>query len=276
MRNNREKIRLFQNDYLEKYLSRTNAWLPALFWSLVIGSLLYRSSSLPITWQEYTGLFLLSLFVWSLAEYCFHRFLFHIPIIGEKTERLNFVFHGAHHEDPHDLERGLLPVAVATVYCTGLYLLFYSLIGPRLSETFFAFFSLNLLTYDYFHFSNHVRYPKSRLGKYLRTNHFIHHVHPHVNFGVTSPFWDKVFNTYASQKNVSKRPSYSLCATSAGEFKSPLPNSPGHITLSQKQIEDDLREIFLECYPGEVFPENLKRKWDNLPAESLSLTKAAR
>jgi sterol desaturase/sphingolipid hydroxylase (fatty acid hydroxylase superfamily) len=51
--------------------------------------------------------------------------------------------------------------------------------------------------YEYLHWANHMRAPKSAYGRWARRHHFSHHfVDARYNHGVTTPIWDMVFGTY--------------------------------------------------------------------------------
>ncbi|MCB9061810.1 MAG: sterol desaturase family protein [Halobacteriovoraceae bacterium] len=258
LKHNRAKLRLFNSNFWES-LSRTNSWAPALFWLFVIGGLFYTNSDKGITVKEHVALFFIGLIVWTLVEYIFHRFIFHFPIFGPKSERFNFVSHGIHHEDAHDLGRAIMPITPAAIYTVLLYGVFFQVFGEKYGPTFLAYFLMGFISYDYYHFSNHVMLPKSKLGKYLRKNHLIHHVYPHVNFGVTSPIWDFAFGTYANKKTIHQRPKYPLCATSEGIYKDPVARPKGVQQLTQEEIENDFIEIYKEVYPGSAIPEEILR-----------------
>ena len=56
--------------------------------------------------------------------------------------------------------------------------------------------SIGYMIYEWIHYSTHHRVPRTRLGKFYRRYHMIHHFKDTQNyFGVTSPFWDWVFRT---------------------------------------------------------------------------------
>jgi len=104
--------------------------------------------------------------------------------------------HGNHHEDPEDPHRGVMPIVPAAFYISLLYGLFYLLIPPAYINAFFASFLVGYLLYDEIHFYTHHANPKTKIGKYLRKMHLIHHVRDDIMFGISSPLWDLIFGTY--------------------------------------------------------------------------------
>ncbi len=89
-----------------------------------------------------------------------------------------------------------MPLVPAAIGLASLYALFRAVLGSPLVEPFFAWFILGYLAYDYTHLAIHCRNPRTRLGKYLRRRHMLHHfVTPNACWGVTSPLWDWVMGT---------------------------------------------------------------------------------
>ena len=87
-----QSIRLFENEFLER-LSHVHPITPLLMWGPIAGWLLWRSVSL----YQLPGLPLLAIalaggFVWTLSEYCLHRFLFHFPARSKAGKWLVFLF----------------------------------------------------------------------------------------------------------------------------------------------------------------------------------------
>jgi len=55
---------------------------------------------------------------------------------------------------------------------------------------------LNYLIYDMTHYYVHHYKPKNRVGKLMRELHMRHHFQDDERgFGVSAPYWDKVFGT---------------------------------------------------------------------------------
>jgi hypothetical protein len=56
---------------------------------------------------------LAGVFLWAFAGYILHCFLFHFPAKPKWEERLAFLFHGIHHEQPRVKTRLMMPLAVS-------------------------------------------------------------------------------------------------------------------------------------------------------------------
>jgi dihydroceramide fatty acyl 2-hydroxylase len=199
-------VRLFRNRLLE-HLSLVHPVFPVLFWTPVIGWLLQRS---VVVHHLGAGTVVVlagaGLAVWSLAEYVIHRFVFHLAPSSPGGKRLQYIVHGVHHDHPRDPLRLLMPPAPAAVVATMLYGLFRVVLGPAWVDPFFASFLTGYLLYDYTHLALHRRNPRTRLGRYLRRRHMLHHfVTPDARWGVTSPFWDWVFRTTGEEGTSQKR-----------------------------------------------------------------------
>ena len=138
--------------------------------------------------------FALGLLLFSLIEYCFHRWLFHGP--EHAMER----GHQRHHQTPTGLDT--LPFFLPPVCLL--------LIAGSLAEVaplgyallFTGAIACGYFAYGQCHESIHrsrYRYP---LARRWAAHHHVHHHHPDHNFGVTSPLWDIVFRTrYRRRQN---------------------------------------------------------------------------
>jgi dihydroceramide fatty acyl 2-hydroxylase len=190
-------VRLFQNDLLEA-LTHVHPIVPLLFWGPIAGFLLWRSVAvhdLPAT-----GLFAigaLALFVWTLTEYCLHRFVFHFPAQSRTGKYLVFLFHGVHHATPRDKTRLVMPPAGGILLLIVLYQVFRLIVPAPWIEPFLAFFLVGYLAYDYIHYATHHFPMRSKPLHFLKVYHLQHHYGAKgLRFGVSSPIWDRVFGTY--------------------------------------------------------------------------------
>ncbi|KAF7289910.1 Ceramide very long chain fatty acid hydroxylase [Mycena indigotica] len=219
-----ESARLFASPILEA-TTRTVWWVVPLFWTPIFTYLGLRSlvqfnlgpNALPLFSQRpaiplpliihaltSTNLmklgtcFLLGNLIWTILEYTLHRFLFHIDDwLPDHPFAIitHFLMHGVHHYLPMDRLRLVMPP-----------ILFYSLQAPfthlahRIFPTAvangiisgaFAFYIL----YDCMHYALH----HTNLPPYMREQKRYHLAHHYKNFelgfGVTSKFWDIIFNT---------------------------------------------------------------------------------
>ena len=192
-----QSIRLFENDFMES-LTHVHPIVPLLFWSPVSAFLIWRSvvvSEIPA--GELALVAVAGLVVWTLSEYCLHRFLFHYPAKSELGKWLVFLFHGNHHHDPKEKTRLVMPPSGAVPIMAALYLLFGLVLPQQWLEPFCAFFILGYLVYDYIHYATHHFPMKHPVAKYLKLYHLKHHFSGETGrYGVSSPLWDLVFGTY--------------------------------------------------------------------------------
>jgi len=190
-------VRLFQNDLLEA-LTHGHPIVPLLFWGPIAGFLLWRSVAvhdLPATGLLAIGA--LALFLWTLTEYCLHRFVFHFPAQSRLGKYLVFLFHGVHHATPRDKTRLVMPPAGGILLLVVLYQVFRLLVPAPWIEPFLAFFLVGYLAYDYIHYATHHFPMRSKLLHFLKVYHLQHHYGAKgLRFGVSSPIWDRVFGTY--------------------------------------------------------------------------------
>jgi sterol desaturase/sphingolipid hydroxylase (fatty acid hydroxylase superfamily) len=193
-------VRLFESNLLER-LTHVHPLTPILLWAPIIAWLLWRSlAAYRLEVATWVSLAVAGLLVWTLTEYLVHRWLFHLRPCSAAGRRLVFIVHGVHHEAPDDPTRLLMPPGPAVVTLAILYALFWSVLGQPWVQPFFAFFLMGYLAYDYIHFALHTCRPRTRVGRFLRRSHMIHHyVTPEARWGVSSPLWDHVFRTAPRQ-----------------------------------------------------------------------------
>ena len=192
-----KSIRLFKNPILES-LSHVHPIIPLLVWLPLALWLIYQAIAVDqISFIALTGIGISGLLTWTLAEYMLHRFVFHFPAKSRWGQRLVFMFHGVHHDDPKDKTRLVMPPVGAAIILAILWVIFNAVIPEPLVKPFTAFFMMGYLVYDYIHYSTHhfpMRHPALR---YLKQYHMKHHFSGEGGrYGVSSPFWDIIFRTY--------------------------------------------------------------------------------
>ena len=65
-------------------------------------------------------------------------------------------------------------------------------------------FIIGYLAYDMVHYYVHHATPTTRVGRYLRQVHMLHHFRdPEGYFGVSAPYWDVVFGTRSASADAS-------------------------------------------------------------------------
>ena len=95
-------VRLFDAPYLEA-LTKTKWYVIPLFWLPVV----FYYFCTGLQYGIWTSVFfLLGLLIWTLMEYCLHRFVFHSEAHFKEENRLyttlHFACHGIHHAFPMD------------------------------------------------------------------------------------------------------------------------------------------------------------------------------
>jgi dihydroceramide fatty acyl 2-hydroxylase len=204
MKTSQSSIRLFENRFLEA-ITHVHPTIPILFWGPVLGYFFYRSFAVIALPAMYSLMLVaFGIFIWTLAEYVLHRFLFHFESNSAIGKRIVYLFHGIHHDAPNDATRLVMPLVPAVMIGGAAYTLFTSLLGATLVQPFFAGFLLGYLAYDYTHYYVHFANPKTRVGKYLKQHHMLHHFAANeAKWGVSSPFWDVIFGTLGKKQSSS-------------------------------------------------------------------------
>ena len=192
-----QSVRLFRNDFLEA-LTHVHPLVPLLFWSPIAAYLLWRSLAVHgLPAEGVLAIGVLGLFVWTLTEYCLHRFVFHYAARSRIGRYLVFMFHGVHHAAPRDRTRLVMPPAGGVIVMAVLYPIFRLAVPAPWIEPFCAFFIVGYLIYDYIHYATHHFPMKPRLLHFLKVYHLQHHYGAQgLRYGVSSPLWDRVFGTY--------------------------------------------------------------------------------
>jgi sterol desaturase/sphingolipid hydroxylase (fatty acid hydroxylase superfamily) len=195
-----KSARLFKSDFLEFFTHIHPAvvvliWVPIALYFIIAGIGAARGAGhVPL------GL-LIGVFLWTLAEYMLHRFVFHFRPRTPAQEKAIFLFHGVHHYQPQDKTRLVMPPVVSIPLAFLFYLLFHLIFGILLRSSHwvapaFAGFVVGYLFYDITHYATH-HFPMRRgIWKFLKRYHMQHHYKtPDQRFGVSSPVWDYVFGT---------------------------------------------------------------------------------
>jgi 4-hydroxysphinganine ceramide fatty acyl 2-hydroxylase len=127
------------------------------------------------------------LFIWTFAEYAFHRWLYH----------KNMSFFAAGHDVHHDAPTALVgtPWIINTVWLVTLTTLLSLLIGRSLACWLMGSFWLGHIWYSLMHHAVHQWSFNSKWYRRLMAHHKIHHKIADKNLGVTTLFWDRVFKT---------------------------------------------------------------------------------
>lgn len=181
-------------------LTKTNVYS---YYSIYLSLFFYFSWSALIH-RNFIFTFFIGLFLWSFAEYCMHRFSFHLKSTNPFLKLSTFIFHGVHHAYPREVSRSLTPLIFSLPLAAMFYVIFKLIFVNQVDGVFAGFLS-GYLIYTVIHDSTHhfsMNYPVLRQLKR-------HHMHHHYfdtdkNFGVSSPLWDFVFGTYIETPKAKK------------------------------------------------------------------------
>jgi sterol desaturase/sphingolipid hydroxylase (fatty acid hydroxylase superfamily) len=196
-----ETTRMFESDFFE-WFSRIHPATPFVAWVPIMGFMLYRSFSRNVLGlAETAGLFVAGVLVWSLTEYLLHRYIFHWMSDTPFGRRLHFLVHGVHHDYPNDRDRLVMPLGASLPLGVVFYVIYYFALGPVLGEPMYAGMALGYMAYDGTHYAVHHFKQRTRLGRFIRRHHMLHHHADHSGgFGVSSPLWDLIFRTMPEPK----------------------------------------------------------------------------
>ncbi|SKB92877.1 sterol desaturase family protein [Dyadobacter psychrophilus] len=194
--NSTESSRMFKSNFLES-LSKVHFSVPLFIFIPVIVCSSWKSLQPGgLVWYDFVLTVLGGLFVWTFTEYFMHRFVFHFSPKGKLMERIHFIFHGVHHDYPNDSKRLVMPPSVSIPLATGFYFLFAIFMDEFRVAAFFSGFMTGYLFYDMSHYALHHANFKSPFWKKLKKHHMQHHyADSEKGYGVSSDFWDKIFNT---------------------------------------------------------------------------------
>ncbi len=186
---------IFNNPVLER-LSRTHVAVPiTIFVGIAIGLLYIAITRSNFKIYTIITVFIAGWLVFSLVEYLMHRYVFHMNTNTKIKEKIQYNFHGVHHEYPKDKDRLAMPPLVSLTIATILFFLFQLIMGDY-TYAFLPGFIVGYAAYLFVHFIVHAWQPPSNIFKALWVNHGIHHYKDHERaFGVSTPLWDYIFRT---------------------------------------------------------------------------------
>lgn len=194
---------MFENELLEKF-SRIHPATPFVVWIPVALFVLYRSwSRHDLGVLVLAGMVVAGVVTWTFAEYVLHRWVFHWTNDTAWGKRVHFLLHGVHHDFPNDKDRLVMPLLTSTPLAVIFYSLFCFSLGQTWGEPLFVGFTFGYLCYDGTHYAVHHFKQTSRIGKFIKRHHMLHHHADHSGgFGVSSPLWDFVFRTMPQVKKL--------------------------------------------------------------------------
>ncbi|MEM1405309.1 MAG: sterol desaturase family protein [Bacteroidota bacterium] len=186
---------LFKNKWIEKF-SRTHISVPITIFIVYSAGLLYWSAAnTTLALGTTIGLFFTGLLIFTLTEYAMHRYLFHMATYTELRKKIQYAFHGVHHDYPKDKDRLAMPPLVSITIATIL-LFLLRLVMHDFVFAFLPGFLTGYAGYLFVHYIVHAFQPPKNIFKTLWVHHGIHHYKNHEKaFGVSSPLWDYIFRT---------------------------------------------------------------------------------
>ncbi|MDX5438190.1 MAG: sterol desaturase family protein [Pontibacter sp.] len=199
--NHKGSAQLFKNPLLEK-MTRTHIAIPiTIFLVIAIGLIYYGITHSFISILEAIGFFFLGWFIFTLIEYLAHRYVFHMDTGTPFKARLQYLFHGNHHEYPKDKKRLAMPPVVSILYASAFFFIFKVIFGTFVFGV-VAGVLFGYAMYLLVHYVVHAYPPPKNFLKQLWINHSIHHYKdPEAAFGVSSPLWDYILGTMPKRSN---------------------------------------------------------------------------
>ena len=193
--NHKGRAQIFENPLLER-LTRTHIALPiSIFVIFAVGLIFYGIAYSFIGVIEAIALFTAGWLLFSLLEYAAHRFIFHMETDTPTKARIQYTFHGNHHEFPKDKERLAMP-PILSVFISSLLFFVFKLIFGQFVFGVLAGLLFGYAMYLFVHYAVHAYAPPKNFLKTLWVHHSIHHYKdPNVAYGVSSPLWDYILGT---------------------------------------------------------------------------------
>lgn len=171
-------------------------WLPPVAYGTYLGAQALGAATVPY--------WCLGVAIWTFVEYLLHRFLFHLDEWLPDNRvglTLHFLLHGIHHYLPMDRYRLVMPPTLFVILAAPFYKLAHTVFFYNwyAAVTVFSGGIFGYVCYDLTHYFLHHRNLPAWY-RALKKYHLAHHFADYQNgFGVTSRFWDWVFNTELEQ-----------------------------------------------------------------------------
>jgi len=185
---------MFENRLLDRF-TRVHPVVPVLLFVPVI-AVLFITGAGRVGALEAIGLAVAGYVFWTLTEYWLHRVVFHFEPDNGVGRRLHWMMHGVHHDHPNDPLRLVMPPSASVPLAMLFLCLFWLVLGYDAALAFGGGFLAGYLAYDMLHYHVHHHRPRTAVGRRLRENHMRHHFQDDERaFGVSAPYWDRVFGT---------------------------------------------------------------------------------
>jgi dihydroceramide fatty acyl 2-hydroxylase len=191
---------MFQSRWLDR-LSRVHPAVPLIiFLPAILALFVYAARRMDD--GQVAALALGGSVFWTLTEYWMHRIIFHFEPEEGIGARLHWIIHGVHHDHPNDPLRLVMPPSVSVPLALLFYGLFFLVLGSPAGPALASGFLAGYLAYDMTHYHVHHHTPRTRVGRRLRESHMRHHFQDDTRgFGVSAPYWDRVFGTAPARRS---------------------------------------------------------------------------
>lgn len=186
---------LFNNPILER-LTKGHAYVPiTMHFTISAGLLIYSFIVYGINPLMLVMYFFGGLLFWTLFEYLAHRYIFHMDTTTRVREKIQYTFHGVHHEYPRDRDRVVMPPFPSFLIGAAIIIVIRLIFGmPGFAIA--AGFLTGYAFYALIHYSIHTRIPpKNFTGKLWMHHSYHHYKNDKKAYGVSTPLWDYVFGT---------------------------------------------------------------------------------
>eukprot|EP00163_Fabomonas_tropica_P002232 TRINITY_DN11679_c0_g1_i1.p1 TRINITY_DN11679_c0_g1~~TRINITY_DN11679_c0_g1_i1.p1 ORF type:complete len:338 (-),score=43.04 TRINITY_DN11679_c0_g1_i1:140-1153(-) len=189
------QIRYFDSDFFE-YFSKMKWYFVPIFWLPVVLCCLWFGYQGGVQRGQGAVHFAIGLAIWCVAEYVLHKYVFHMAPRSRPLIWFHFMLHGSHHLAPMDKQRLVFPIIPAIITSGLIGAMMKPFFTPPASYLAFAGVLTGYIVYDLTHYYVHHGYPVFEFMKRLKTHHLHHHYkNQQMNFGISSPILDVVFQT---------------------------------------------------------------------------------
>jgi len=186
---------MFDTPFME-WFSHIHPASPFVFWLPALAAISWWTVGQNLSALSIGGLMLAGWLFWTMTEYVLHRFVFHYITPEGWARRFHFVFHCVHHDYPQDVGRLVFPLGVSIPLGLTFFLAADAFLPRVVAAAAFIGFGLGYLLYDGIHYATHHMPARTKLSKFLKRYHLIHH---HVGlegmWGVSTPMWDYAFGS---------------------------------------------------------------------------------
>jgi dihydroceramide fatty acyl 2-hydroxylase len=190
-----QTCRMFDTPVMEA-MSHIPPLSPFIFWVPIVIALAGWLAMQSMSLLAAAGYLAVGWLVWSIFEWTLHRFVFHAVGPRPWMRRFHFIAHGMHHDFPQDADRLVMPLGISAPVGLTFYLLFDLIAARPEAVAIFIGYGIGYLLYDGIHYFTHHMKATTRVGKFLKKYHLVHHFTGVDGlYGVSNPLWDYVFGT---------------------------------------------------------------------------------